>query len=124
MSRIKGKNTKPEETVRKLLWHNGYRYRIHYKKLPGKPDIVFAGRKKVIFVNGCFWHRHNCRYFQWPKTREEFWRKKIGDTVKRDQRNYRDLFSLGWEYLVIWECEIRNLSELELVEKAVRFLDD
>jgi len=114
MSRIKGKDTKPEEVVRQLLWSHGYRYRLHRKDLPGKPDIVFPGRKKAIFIHGCFWHRHDCRYFKWPKTNTEFWQKKIGDNVLRDSRNYDLLAVSGWKCLVIWECEtkIKNLDDL------------
>ena len=123
MSRIKGENTKPEETVRKLLWGKGYRYRKNYSKLPGKPDIVFLGKKKLIFINGCFWHHHDCKYFVWPKTREEFWRKKIGDTVERDQRNYRNLRELGWEIFIIWECEIKSITPEELLSRLITFLE-
>lgn len=122
MSRIKGKNTKPEEAIRKLLWANGFRYRKNYSKLPGKPDIVFLSQKKAIFINGCFWHKHNCRYFKWPKTRDEFWRKKIGDTVLRDERNYSELQKLGWNILVIWECEIKNLQKEKLLKKIHEFM--
>ena len=123
MSRIKGKNTKPELIVRKWLWSQGYRYRLHRKDLPGKPDIVFSGRKKVIFVHGCFWHKHNCRYFKWPETNPEFWKKKINENVRRDQKNYQDLIADGWHYFVVWECEIRqkdtNVFDLlrEFIEK-------
>jgi len=113
MSRIKGKNTKPEMLVRKWLWANGYRYRLHRKDLPGKPDIVFAGRKKAIFIHGCFWHKHECRYFKWPRTNEEFWIKKINESVTRDQKNYVDLIGGGWSYIIIWECELKmNFSEI------------
>lgn len=108
MSQIKGKDTKPEIILRKLLWNNGYRYRLYSKKLPGKPDIVFSGRKKVIFVNGCFWHKHNCKYFVWPKTNKQFWKDKILGTVKRDKANHEKLTALGWDYIVIWECEIKD----------------
>ena len=124
MSQIKSKNTKPEETIRKILWREGYRYRKNYSKLPGKPDIVFLGEKKCIFVNGCFWHHHHCKYFVWPKTREEFWRKKINDTVERDQRNYQDLKKLGWDILIIWECEIKLASSDELLTRITSFLEN
>lgn len=122
MSRIKGKNTTPEEIIRKLLWRYGYRYRLHSKDLPGKPDIVFPGRKKVLFVHGCFWHRHNCRYFKWPKTNAEFWKKKIGDNVTRDNRNYGLLAESGWSALVIWECETKTRDFVELRNKLETFL--
>lgn len=110
MSRIQGKNTKPEIMVRKLLWKMGYRYRLQYKTLPGKPDIVFPGRKKAIFVNGCFWHKHNCQYFKWPKTNSEFWFNKINSNVIRDNENLTALFSSGWVFLIIWECAIREVT--------------
>lgn len=124
MSQIKSKNTKPEETIRKTLWANGYRYRKNVKNLPGKPDIVFTGKKKMIFVNGCFWHMHDCKYFKWPKSREEFWKKKICDTAKRDQRNYEALRTMGWKLLVIWECKIKELSSEEIFKKLCAFLED
>ena len=108
MSRIRGKNTKPEMAVRKWLWANGYRYRLHGKDLPGRPDIVFPGRRKVIFVHGCFWHRHDCRNFRWPVTNEKFWKEKIMTNVRRDEDNYSKLISLGWSYLIVWECEISH----------------
>jgi DNA mismatch endonuclease (patch repair protein) len=122
MSRIKGKNTQPEEIIRKLLWSNGYRYRLHEKNLPGKPDIVFLGKKKVILVNGCFWHMHGCSYFKWPKTNSKFWRKKISDNAVRDKKNYKSLSAGGWHYLVIWECETKAKSPERLWRKIDRFL--
>lgn len=113
MSRIKGKNTRPEMLVRRWLWANSYRYRLHRNDLPGKPDIVFAGKKKAIFIHGCFWHRHECRYFKWPRTNAEFWIKKINESVTRDQKNYVDLIAGGWSYIIIWECELKmNFSEI------------
>jgi len=113
MSRIKGKNTKPEMLVRKFLFANGFRYRLNVKSLPGKPDIVLPKYKTVIFINGCFWHGHEgCRYFVIPKTRTEWWLKKITDTKKRDQIAEIELEKLGWKVIVIWECELKkaNLS--------------
>jgi DNA mismatch endonuclease (patch repair protein) len=123
MSRIKRGNTKPEEKLRKLLWNNGFRYRLHYKKLPGKPDIVFPSRKKVIFVNGCFWHKHNCRYFKWPQTNTEFWEEKITANVTRDNKNYNALTELGWCYLIIWECEIKTKDTEPVLAKLLSFLE-
>jgi DNA mismatch endonuclease (patch repair protein) len=120
MSRIKGKDTKPELIIRRWLWHKGYRYRLHRKDIPGKPDIVFSGRKKVIFVNGCFWHMHECQFFKWPKTNVDFWRKKILENVERDQNNYKKLRNIGWEILVIWECEIKSVNKV--FEKIEEFL--
>ena len=114
MSRIKGKNTKPELLVRKWLWSRGYRYRLHWKDLPGKPDIVFPWQRKVIFVNGCFWHKHDCKYFKWPRTNREFWKKKINENVRRDQKNYQDLIADDWNYFIVWECELKNESSVVL----------
>lgn len=122
MSRIKGKNTKPEILIRKWLWGNGYRYRLHHYKLPGKPDIVFPGRRKAIFVHGCFWHKHSCRYFKWPETNSEFWKTKIKSNVKRDNDNYFALTKSGWEYLIIWECELKDNNEI-VWERLKNFLD-
>ncbi|WP_407355286.1 very short patch repair endonuclease [Methanolobus sp. WCC5] len=123
MSQIKGKNTKPEMIVRKWLWNNGYRYRLHLKYLPGKPDIVFIGRKKAIFVHGCFWHKHDCKYFKWPKSNIEFWHQKIEGNVKRDSYNYSKLVSAGWKYLVIWECELKKPDLVPLWNNVKEFLD-
>jgi len=114
MSQIKGKNTKPEIMVRKWLWKKGYRYRLQNKYLPGKPDIVFPGRKKVMFINGCFWHRHNCHYFKWPKSNSEFWFNKIESNVNRDKERQASLIALGWSYLIIWECALREASKIEM----------
>ncbi|MAS08449.1 MAG: very short patch repair endonuclease [Ahrensia sp.] len=108
MSGIKGKNTKPEMIVRRALHKDGYRYRLHVEDLPGKPDIVLPKYKTVIFVHGCFWHHHDCKNFRWPKTREEFWRKKIDGNVERDREIHTKLEALGWKVIVIWECETRE----------------
>lgn len=109
MSRIQGKDTKPEEKVRKYLFSQGFRYRKNDKRLPGKPDIVLPKYKTVIFVNGCFWHKHEgCKYFVWPKTNEDFWRAKILANVSRDQKNMKLLSELGWNVIVIWECELKK----------------
>ncbi|PKQ65918.1 very short patch repair endonuclease [Labilibaculum filiforme] len=108
MSQIKGKNTKPELLVRKFLFANGFRYRLHAKNLPGKPDIVLPKYKTVIFVNGCFWHGHqNCSYFVPPKTRTQWWMQKISNTQKRDQQAQTKLHTLGWHTITIWECELK-----------------
>ena len=113
MSRIKGKDTKPEEIVRKFLFSQGFRYRKNVSKLPGKPDIVLPKYKTCIFVNGCFWHMHkDCKYFVWPKNNAEFWKRKIEGNVARDIRTHEDLKRLGWRIIVIWECELRrNIRE-------------
>lgn len=110
MSRIKGKNTKPEIQVRKWLWKNGYRYRLHATELPGKPDIVFRSRKILIFVHGCFWHRHGCKYSSTPKTNPDFWSAKFELNIRRDEKNLNILLSHGWHVLTLWECEIKKLE--------------
>ena len=118
MSRIRGKNTKPELLVRKLLHAKGYRYRLHGTarggRLPGNPDLVFAGRHKVIFVNGCFWHFHDCRVGQRaPKANAEFWETKRTRTRNRDAEQRHQLERSGWDVLTVWECELKDLSALE-----------
>lgn len=117
MSTITGRNTKPEITVRKFLHARGYRFRLHKKDLPGRPDIVLPKWKTCIFVHGCFWHRHaNCRYAATPKTRPEFWAKKFRENVARDQRNMDALHAAGWRCYVVWECELRSSEDrLELL---------
>lgn len=120
MGNIRGKDTKPEVTVRKYLHAHGYRFRLHRADLPGKPDIVLAGLKTCIFVHGCFWHRHpGCRYTTTPKTREEFWQEKFRGNVERDRRAHQALAGLGWTVLTIWECELRSPEPalLALLEK-------
>lgn len=107
MSRIRSKDTGPEFVVRRLLYGMGYRYRLHVRKLPGSPDIVFHGRKKAIFVNGCFWHQHQgCKVAHIPKSNREFWQAKLDRNRKRDMANQDALRDLGWDVLVIWECEV------------------
>jgi len=109
MSCIRGKDTKPEELVRKYLFSKGFRYRKNDTRLPGKPDIVLPKYKTVIFVNGCFWHGHEgCRYFVWPKNNAVFWQKKIGGNIERDAKNHKLLEELGWQVIVVWECELKN----------------
>ena len=115
MSRIKGKNTKPEEIVRKYLFSKGFRYRKNDKRLPGTPDIVLPKYKTVIFVNGCFWHGHeDCRYFVWPKDNADFWKKKIESNIMRDIRNNKELVDRGWKVITIWECEIKHGKDATL----------
>lgn len=112
MSRIQGKNTKPEIAVRRYLHGQGFRFRLHRKDLPGKPDLVLPRYRLVIFVHGCFWHRHQgCFYATSPATRKEFWRNKLDGNVKRDHRQQKALIEQGWRVLVIWECGIRYASE-------------
>lgn len=110
MSRIKGRNTKPEVLLRKGLFALGFRYRIHDRALPGRPDIVFKSRGAAIFFNGCFWHGHSCQLFRWPKTNRAFWRKKIRGNISRDRRNTDLLIERGWRVLIVWECSIRGKS--------------
>ena len=108
MSQIKGKNTKPEELVRKHLFSQGFRYRKNDRRLPGSPDIVLPKYKTVIFVNGCFWHGHEgCKYFVWPKSNEKFWKNKINTNIARDKKKTQALEELGWKVIVVWECELK-----------------
>ena len=108
MSRIGAKDTRPEMTIRKWLWANGYRYRLHRKDLPGKPDIVLPRYNAVLFVHGCFWHRHGCRMSTTPETRQGFWLAKFRDNVERDKRNIEALLKDGWRVMVVWECTLRT----------------
>lgn len=109
MSMIKGENTKPEEMVRKFLFSKGLRYRKNVKTLPGKPDIVLPKYHTIIFVNGCFWHGHkDCKYFVMPKTNTDFWKKKIHNNINRDNKTCQQLSNLGWNVLVVWECELKK----------------
>ena len=119
MSHIRSKNTKPEEKVRKYLFSKGFRYRINVRTLPGCPDIVLPKYKTVIFVDGCFWHKHDCPRFVWPSSNEDYWIPKIQRNVERDEMNTRHLISLGWNVLVVWECQLKKkafehtMSQLE-----------
>ncbi|MEQ8694437.1 MAG: very short patch repair endonuclease [Gammaproteobacteria bacterium] len=122
MSRIRAKDSKAEMAVRRLVHRMGYRYRLHKARLPGKPDLVFSGRKKIIFVHGCFWHRHDCKLGRLPKTRLDFWLPKLEKNKARDCANQRALSALGWKCLVIWECEIKGLEALQ--ESLARFLEE
>ncbi len=121
MQSVKAKNTGPEWTVRRLLFAMGYRYRLHYKKLPGKPDIAMPGRRKAIFVHGCFWHGHDCSKGQLPKSRLDYWQPKIAATRERDARNLRSLHESGWETLVLWQCELADRNGL--VAKLESFVE-
>ena len=113
MAAIKSKNTKPEIKVRKVLHSMGYRFRLHSKDLPGSPDIVLPKYKTVIFVHGCFWHRHeNCKYASTPKTRKEFWNKKFEENIQRDLEIQDKIKNLDWRSVVIWECETKNIENL------------
>lgn len=114
MSKIGGKNTKPEILVRKFLFSKGVRYRINVKTLPGKPDIVLPKYKTVIFINGCFWHGHNCKKGKLPSSNIDFWRKKISNNKSRDDKNSDLLIKLGWKVIIIWQCEISNVNNREI----------
>jgi len=121
MSRVKSKDTKPEIIVRKLAHSLGYRFRLHRKDLPGTPDLTFPSRMKVIFVHGCFWHRHRgCRKTTTPKTNMDFWKNKFRKNIQRDKNSIEQLKGLGWKALVIWECETKNIEEIQ--KKIVDFL--
>ena len=112
MSKIKGKNTKPEILVRKFLFGKGLRYRFHDNRLSGKPDLVFPKYKKVIFIHGCFWHGHEgCKYFVIPKTRTEWWLNKININKERDMESLQKLKNEGWEVILVWECDLKNNKE-------------
>jgi DNA mismatch endonuclease (patch repair protein) len=121
MRAVKGENTSPELTVRHIVFAMGYRYRLHQKNLPGKPDLVFPGLHKVIFVNGCFWHGHDCaRGARAPKTNPTYWREKIARNRARDKANVATLKSQGWAVATVWECELKN--EERLTKRLRRFL--
>lgn len=109
MARIRGKDTKPEMVVRRIAHRLGLRFRLHRRNLPGSPDLVFPGRRKVVFVHGCYWHRHpGCRLAYEPKSNIKFWAEKFAANVARDQKALKDLRNLGWDTLIIWECEARD----------------
>jgi DNA mismatch endonuclease (patch repair protein) len=123
MSSIRGEDTTPEMLLRKALYALGYRYRLHDASLPGKPDLVFAARKKVIFVNGCFWHRHACRSGRsMPATRKRFWSAKLQANARRDRRNVRALHKLGWGVLVVWECQMVPKRIRGIFSRVIAFL--
>lgn len=108
MSRIRSDNTKPESLVRKYLFSKGFRYRKNVRALPGCPDIVLPKYKTVVFVNGCFWHKHDCPRFIWPSSNIEYWRPKLLNNVERDRRNIEALKNAGWNVLIVWECELKK----------------
>jgi DNA mismatch endonuclease (patch repair protein) len=114
MSGIRGRDTKPEHVVRRALHSRGYRFRLHDRKLPGSPDLVFPRYRSVIFIHGCFWHGHLCRIFKWPGTNRQFWRDKIEGNASRDIVAIRELRKSGWRVLVIWECTIRTTDTRRL----------
>ena len=121
MSQVRGKNTKPELKLRRLIWRLGYHYRLHGPSLPGKPDLVFASRRKIIFVHGCFWHRHDCPAgWQAPKTNRKFWGAKLARNAARDREVQNSLRKKDWEFLVVWSCQLKHLDRLQSV--LVQFL--
>lgn len=125
MSRVRGKDTRPEMRVRRLIHGMGYRYRLHARDLPGRPDIVFRPRRKVIFVHGCFWHRHPdpaCKLARMPKSRLEFWEPKLRGNRERDERNQARLREMGWDVMIVWECLTRDAEELKM--NIMAFLED
>lgn len=130
MSHIRSTNSKPEEIVRKYLFAEGFRYRKNVKKLPGWPDIVLPKYKTVIFVNGCFWHKHDCPRFVWPSSNQDYWRPKILRNVERDNQSRKELETLGWKVITVWECELKKnvlnetLGKLIAELKAIDFSTD
>lgn len=122
MGRVRGKDTKPEMFVRRMIHALGYRYRLHNAQLPGKPDLVFSSRRKVIFVHGCFWHRHpGCKNARLPKSRRDFWIPKLNGNRERDLRNHRALREMGFQVMVIWECQIQEPEMMR--RRVVQFLE-
>ena len=130
MSHIRSTNSKPEEIVRKYLFAEGFRYRKNVKSLPGCPDIVLLKYKTVIFVNGCFWHKHDCPRFVWPSSNQDYWRPKILRNVERDNQSRKELETLGWKVITVWECELKKnvlneaLGKLIAELKAIDFSTD
>lgn len=123
MSHIRSNNTIPEVTVRKYLFSKGFRYRINVRSLPGCPDIVLPKYKTVVFVNGCFWHKHNCSRFVWPSSNREYWEPKILRNVERDVKNQKQLSELGWHVIVVWECQLKKkefVSTMDAVISEIR----
>ena len=123
MSNIRSKDTIPEIRIRKALWCMGYRYRLHYKKLPGKPDIVLVKYKIAIFIHGCFWHRHkNCIEASRPKTNSEYWEEKLNKNVERDRKHKNEIKKLGWKVIIVWECNVKNDTDdnIILLNKLLR----
>jgi DNA mismatch endonuclease (patch repair protein) len=119
MAGIQGKNTKPEILIRKALHARGFRFRLHVKDLPGKPDLVLPKYRALIFIHGCFWHGHACKYFKVPQTRPEFWLQKIGGNQRRDSQQEETLKVMGWRILVVWECAVRSMKK----EKSSLLID-
>lgn len=126
MAGIRGRDTKPEMLIRRGLHRRGFRFRLHDRKLPGRPDLVLPKHDAAIFVHGCFWHGHDCQLFRWPKTRNEFWREKISGNRARDERATAQLEETGWRVLTVWECAMRGPESLGIdatVERVARWLE-
>lgn len=120
MSNIKSKDTNPEMIIRKMLHGEGFRYRLHDRNLPGKPDLIFRKYNAVIFIHGCFWHRHDCRYFKWPKSRIDFWKEKLNRNADNDRANLLSLLDSGWRVCLVWECSIREADrDLDSVKSTL-----
>lgn len=122
MAAIRGTNTRPEMTLRKALHARGFRYRLHARELPGKPDLVLPKYRAAVFVHGCFWHGHDCPLFRWPGTREDFWRDKIGRNKTRDADMRRRLGADGWRVAVVWECALKGRGRLALAHVIDSFV--
>lgn len=126
MRSIRSKGMKPEMVVRRLVHGMGFRYRLHRHDLPGRPDMIFQSRRKVIFVHGCFWHQHTdpkCKLAHRPRSNVEYWESKLNRNQKRDHENYRNLSLAGWRVLTLWECEVKQISRSELAVRLRKFLD-
>lgn len=125
MAGIRGRDTKPELILRSGLHRAGFRYRIHVRDIPGRPDLVFPKYKAVVFAHGCFWHGHDCALFKWPSTRQDFWRKKITGNIARDAKIKEQLLAKGWRVLVVWECALKGTSRLPIglvIERIAKWL--
>lgn len=122
MRRVRSQDTTPEMAIRQLVHGLGFRYRLHVKDLPGRPDLVFPRRRKIIFVHGCYWHRHRCPASTLPRAHREYWKTKLSRNAERDKRNLRELRKTGWDVLIIWECQIGDRGSLR--KRLVRFLDE
>ena len=126
MAGIRSKNTKPELVIRSVLHRRGFRFRLYRHDLPGKPDLVFPKYRAVILIHGCFWHGHGCHLFRWPKTREDFWREKIGSNMERDRRQFSALRDAGWRVATIWECAMKGRYRLPvetIAKNCARWLE-
>lgn len=124
MSHIRSTDTKPEVNARKYLFSKGFRYRKNVKTMPGCPDIVLPKFKTVIFVNGCFWHKHDCSRFVWPSSNVEYWKNKINGNVARDRKNYELLKSQGWDVIVVWECELKRKNFNQTMDSLIQILKE